>query len=410
MIYFYAMNSTEIFQLALQLSKPWFVSAVRFETAPDGKMDLHIDIGFDRSFKFSPEGKVHDTKSKKWRYLNFFEYRCYLHSEVPRIKSAEGVRMVEVPWARQGSGFTLLFEAFSLALIEREMPVNKAADLLGEYPQRLWTVFNYWIQIAYNADDQSQVTKLGIDETSARKGHDYVTVAIDIDKRRVIHATPGKDQQTIDKIREHLISKNVDPQDITDICIDMSPAFIAGILDHFPNTSITFDRFHVVKLLNEAMDEVRKKEAREHDILKGHKYTLLKAEHNLSKRQKMEREELIELLPNIGNAYRLKMLFQDFWDFDNKQDAAAFLAFWCDLVDEHGIVPFKNFAKTIKGHWSGIVNYIESHIANGVLEGINNKIQLAKRRARGYRNINNFINMIYFLAGKLKFNFPHDFT
>lgn len=410
MIYFYAMNSTEIFQLALQLSKPWYVAAVRFESVSESKMDLHIDIGFDRSFKFSPEGKVHDTKSKTWRHLNFFEHRCYLHCEVPRIKSAEEIHMAEVPWARQGSGFTLLFEAYSLALIEREMPVNKAADLLDVYPQRLWTIFNYWIQIAYNADDQSQVTKLGIDETSARKGHDYVTVAIDIDKRRVIHATPGKDQQTIDKIREHLISKNVDPQDITDICIDMSPAFIAGILDHFPNTSITFDRFHVVKLLNEAMDDVRKKEAREHAILKGHKYTLLKAEHNLSQRQKMEREELIELLPNIGNAYRLKMLFQDFWDFDNKQDAAAFLAFWCDLVDEHGIVPFKNFAKTIKGHWSGIVNYIESHIANGILEGINNKIQLAKRRARGYRNINNFINMIYFIAGKLKFNFPHNFT
>ncbi|MBZ0242446.1 MAG: transposase [Bacteroidales bacterium] len=130
----------------------------------------------------------------------------------------------------------------------------------------------------------------------------------------------------------------------------------------------------------------------------------------VSKRQKMEREELIELLPNVGNAYRLKMLFQDFWGFDNKQDAAAFLAFWCDLVDEDGIVPFKNFANTIKGHWSGIVNYIESQIANGILEGVNNKIQLAKRRARGYRNINNFINMIYFLAGKLKFNFPHDFT
>jgi transposase len=404
------MNSTEIFQLALQLSKPWYVSAVRFETVPDGKMDLHIDIGFDRGFSFSTEGKVHDTKSKTWRHLNFFEYRCYLHSDVPRIKSEEGVRMVEVPWARQGSGFTLLFEAFSLALIEREMPVNKAADLLGEYPQRLWTIFNYWIQIAYNTDDQSEVTKLGIDETSVRKGHDYVTVAIDIDTRRVIHATPGKDQQTIDQIRAHLVSKNVDPQDITDICIDMSPAFIAGILNHFPNTSVTFDRFHVVKLLQEAMDDVRKKEAKQHAILKGHKYTLLKAEHNLSQRQIKEREELIELLPNIGNAYRLKMLFQDFWDFDNKQDAAAFLAFWCDLVDEHGIVPFKNFAKTIKGHWSGIVNYIESHIANGVLEGINNKIQLAKRRARGYRNTNNFINMIYFIAGKLKFNFPHNFT
>ena len=178
------------------------------------------------------------------------------------------------------------------------------------------------------------------------------------------------------------------------------------MLEHFPDTSLTFDRFHVVKLLNEAMDEVRKREAREHAILKGHKYTLLKSDSKLSARQKQEREEFIELLPILGKAYRLKTLFQDFWDFKNKEEAAAFLSYWCDLVEEEGVTPFKKFVGTIKAHWTGIVNYIESQIANGILEGINSKIQLAKRRARGYRNITNFINMIYFIAGKLKFNYP----
>lgn len=401
------MNSIEIFQLALQLQKPWYVSDVRFKEMATGKQELHIEIGFEKGFNFESGGKVHDTQPRTWRHLNFFEHECYLHCKVPRVKSPDGkVTIVSVPWARSGSGFTLLFEAFSMALIEREMPVNKAADLVNEYPQRLWNIFNYWIQIAYQSDDQSQVTQLAIDETSVRKGHDYVTVAADLATRRVIHVTPGKDHSTIGKIKDHLVSKGVDPLSIKDACIDMSTGFIAGMLEYFPNTSVTFDRFHVVKLLNEAMDDVRKREAREHVLLKGHKYTLLKSSHKLTAQQKQDREELIEVLPTIGKAYRLKTLFQDFWDFDKKEEGAAFLAYWCDLTEEEGVFAFKKFVNTIKSHWSGVVNYIESQIANGIIEGINSKIQLAKRRARGYRNITNFINMIYFIAGKLKFNYP----
>lgn len=401
------MNSLEIFQLALQLPKPWHVLNIRFEEESKDKRQLHIEISFERGFVFEVGHNVHDTVDRTWRHLNFFQHECFLHCKVPRIKSQDGkVKNVDVPWARKGSGFTLLFEAFSMALIEREMPVNKAADLLNEYPQRLWTIFNYWIQLAYHADDQSNVTQLGIDETSVRKGHDYVTVAADLSTRRVIHVTPGKDQHTIERIKDHLERKGVEPKAVTDACIDMSTGFIAGMMEHFPDTSITFDKFHVVKLLNEAMDDVRKREAREHAILKGHKYTLLKSTQKLSAQKKQEREELIELLPTIGKAYRLKTLFQDFWDFNIKEEGASFLAYWCDLVEEEGLFAFNKFVKTIKSHWSGLVNYIESQIANGIMEGINNKIQLAKRRARGYRNITNFINMIYFTCSKLKFNYP----
>ncbi len=147
-----------------------------------------------------------------------------------------------------------------MALIENEMPVNKAAGLLNEYPQRLWTIFNYWINIAYEADDQRSVSCLGIDETSVRKGHNYVTVAADLSCGRVIHVTPGKDQHAIGRIKEHLSQKGVDPCQITDACIDMSTGYIAGMIEHFPDTEVTFDKFHVVKLLNEAMDGVRKRE------------------------------------------------------------------------------------------------------------------------------------------------------
>jgi len=119
---------------------------------------------------------------------------------------------------------------------------------------------------------------------------------------------------------------------------------------------------------------------------------------------------LIETYPTLGEAYRLKELFGDFWEFNDKEQGMAFLAYWCDLVEDSGIPAFKKFANTLNAHWTGIVNHIESKISNGILEGINSKIQLAKRRARGYRNIENLINMIYFIAGKLQFDYPHKTT
>jgi transposase len=99
-------------------------------------------------------------------------------------------------------------------------------------------------------------------------------------------------------------------------------------------------------------------------------------------------------------------MFNEFWGFASTEEAGSFLAYWCDLVEEPGIQPFIKAANTLKAHWSGIVNYASSRLNNGILEGINSKVQLAKKRARGYRNIPNFINMIYFIAGKLKFDYP----
>ena len=114
----------------------------------------------------------------------------------------------------------------------------------------------------------------------------------------------------------------------------------------------------------------------------------------------------MEYYPKLGQGHRLKELFNDFWELKDKEEAESYLAFWCDLAEESKIQPYIRAANTIKAHWTGIVNYIESRINNGILEGINSKIQLAKKRARGYQNIRNFINMIYFICGKLKFDYP----
>lgn len=416
------MNSETLFSMALGLQPPWQVKDVTFSTDELARSELHLHIDFVTGSRFLDDANnlcpVHDTVERQWQHLSFFEHTCYLHCAAVRITTTDGkVRTVDVPWARPGSGFTLLFEALALALIEREMPVNRVGEILKVNPQRIWTIFNHWISKAKAADDPSTITKLGVDETSTKKGHHYVTLGVDLDEARVIHVTEGKGKATLQSIQQHLEDKGVDKEQVEQISMDLSPSFIAGAAESFPSAQITFDRFHVVKLLNEAMNQVRIAERKEHDALKGHKYTFLKNLENLSDKKEKELDELIKLYPTLGEAYRLKVLFNDLWEMPdkptclpNRQAAEAFLRQWCNEVDAAKIPAFMKFANTVRAHWSGIVHFVESLITNGILEGINSKIQLAKRRARGYRNINNFINMIYFLCGKLKFDYPLYFT
>ena len=182
------MNSIQLFQVALGLNHPWFVDRISFGNSIKGRSQLHIYISFEKGAKFKDsEGQecpVHDTVNKTWRHLDFFQHMCYMHARVPRIKTSnEKVRLVQVPWARPGSGFTLLFEAFAMCLIENEMPINKAAAIMTIYPNRIWTIFKYWIKRAFAKDDQKNVKNIGIDETSSKKGHNYVTIAADLDQR-----------------------------------------------------------------------------------------------------------------------------------------------------------------------------------------------------------------------------------
>jgi transposase len=414
-------NSTQIFSLALGLGSPWYIEEVSFDDNKDFTIkELHIRINFPKGYEFLCEdghkGKAYDTEEKTWRHLDFFQHKCYLHARVPRIEHSDGkFRQVSVPWARSGSGFTLLFEAYAMLLIESEMPVSKVADVVKVTAPRVWRVFDYWIGRAISQDDLSSVCELGIDETSTKKGHNYVTTFVDtvtepcrsMEQHRVIDVQPGKDSETITGFVEQLELKGGDRKQIEQVCIDMSPAYVAGTLDMFQNSQITFDKFHIIQHLNNAMDEVRKKERAGNELIKNHKYTFLRANKNLTEKKRNELEYITMMYPHIGEAYRLKEMFLDVFDIEDQDQAKGYLKFWCDLAIEAGIQPFIKFVNLIKAHWFGIVNYFNSRLTNGILEGINSKIQLAKRRARGFKSTTNFVNMIFFTCGKLKFDYPH---
>lgn len=406
------MESKEIFSMALNISLPWYVENVTMNSGANkgtGQIDIYINFKLGSKFKDTTgiECPVYDTIQKSWQHLNFFEHKCFIHARVPRITtSTNNVKMVSVPWARPSSGFTLMFEAFGMLLIESEMPVLRAASIIKIHDTRLWRILDYWITQARLKDTQSDVVNLGIDETSIKKGHNYVTLAVDMDKRRVIHATPGKDKQTMKSIKDYLELKDCPSEQIKNICMDMSPSFISGQMDYFPKSQITFDKFHIMKIINEAMDSVRKYERKAHIELKGYKYLFLRNKDKLSNSDRETKSYFLNLYEDLGKAYRLKELFNDMWDFNKIEEAEGYLAYWCDLAEESKIQPFMKVVNTIKAHWTGVTNFFQSRLNNGILEGINSKIQLAKKRARGYRNIDNFINMIYFITGKLKFDYP----
>ncbi len=201
------MNSEHLFKLALGLTSPWDVDKLKFSKTSTCGRQLDIYLSFPKGSKFKDETgedcPVYDTTEKTWRHLDFFQHECYLHTRVPRIRTSNGkVKMVEVSWARPKSGFTLLFEAFAMSLIENEMPVNKASKIMRIYPNRLWNVFKYWVNRAFKKDCQSDVKQIGIDETSSKKGHKYITLAADLKSRRVIFACEGKDERNIDNLKK----------------------------------------------------------------------------------------------------------------------------------------------------------------------------------------------------------------
>ena len=402
------MDPNALFTVALGLRPPWEVKSLDFSVEAK-RLDIRVD--FERGSSFPcPEcgrpSKAHDTEERTWRHLNFFEHSAYLTARVPRCSCDEhGVRQVQVPWARPGSGFTLLFEALLMVLV-REMPVAAAARLVGEHDSRLWRVLHHHVEEARERVDMSEVKRIGVDETAARRGHDYITLFHDLDERKLLYGTHGRDHTVIQDFKADLIVHRGKPEQIQEACIDMSNAFIKGLTREFPDAHLTFDRFHVMKLMGAALDDVRRQEARERPELKKSRYMWLRNPENL----KAEHRDRLRVLQGMNlrtaQAYQLKLTLQDFYEQSNLAAATMFLEDWCELALASGLEPVKKVAQTLKEKAAGVLRWFTERLTNGLLEGINSILQAAKGKARGYRTTRNLITIAYLLAGKLHFALP----
>ena len=165
------------------------------------------------------------------------------------------MKQITVPWARPGSDFTLLFEAFAMALM-KSMPVLAAARLLGEHDTRMWRILHYWTEQGRARADYADVKRICIDETAAKRGHNYVSLFVDIDRRSVVYVADGRAATTVAEFADDLEAHNGDASHIKQVCIDMSAAFIKGVTENLTEAEITFDKFHAVKLVNDAVGAV----------------------------------------------------------------------------------------------------------------------------------------------------------
>ncbi|WP_197420751.1 transposase, partial [Burkholderia sp. MSMB1552] len=235
----------QLFEAALGVSDPWFVSGVDFDAAAK-RLTIQIDFTAGTRFPY-PEvagaHPVHDTVVKRYRHLNFFQHDCYLEVRTPRVKLPDGrVALVEPGWASKLSGFTLLFEAMVLTLAQ-QMPFAAVARAVGESWHRVHAICKRYVELALAEIDLSDVTSAAVDETSYKRGHNYLTLVADAKQRKVVFVTEGRDAATIEQFAAHLQAHNATPEQITSVSIDMSPAFIKGVSEHLPNARITFDKF-----------------------------------------------------------------------------------------------------------------------------------------------------------------------
>lgn len=405
------VQHVDLFQQALGLETPWKVVGYEFSPAKR-RLTLTIDFEPGETFLCSECGrdgcKAYDTSEKTWRHLNFFQHEAYLQARVPRVQCPEhGVKQAEVPWARPGSGFTLLFEALVLAMAA-EMPVKAVAGLIGENDTRIWRILRHYVEGARAREDFSGVTRIGMDETASKRGHRYISLFVDLERSKVLFATEGKDAGTVAEFRRDLEEHGGKAEQIREACLDMSPAFLQGMAANFPLAEVTFDKFHVMKILGTAVDEVRRAEQKERPELGGSRYVWLKNPANWTSRQREIFEWLTPRRMNLktARAYQIKLAFQEFWTLPNGL-AEAFLKRWYFWATHSQLEPVVQAARSVKRHWRGILRWFTSHISNGVLEGINSLVQAARARARGYRSTRNFITMVYLIAGKLDLQPTH---
>jgi transposase len=400
--------TAKLFETALGITSPWHVRDVFFDMAA---RTLTIFVDFTPGSRFPhPDAEglhpVHDTMSKRYRHLNFFQHECYLEVRVPRVRFPDGsVRLVEPSWAGHLSGFTLLFEALVMTLCQ-QMPFAACARLVNESWHRVAAICQHYVALALAQADFSGVRVLAIDETSRCRGHQYVTLAADAERRAVIFVTEGKDAGAISALAEDLRAHGGDPETIESVSIDMSPAFIKGVMESLPNAEITYDKFHVIAHASVALDQTRKIEQKHDPDLKGLRWHLLKDRSRLNRKQRADLDALTAQLTTkrTARAWMYREQLREILDRKQVHVAGRMLRQWCVNVMRSKVEPMKDVARLIHNHFDGIMAWTQSRQTNGFREAFNGLFQAAKRKARGYGRFETIRTVIFLLVGKLDFS------
>ena len=398
----------QIFEAALGIKKPWFIQTVDFDSA---KHQLTIGVDFVAGTKFacfgvSGEHPVHDTQIKRLRHLNFFQHECYLEVRTPRVRLPDGsVRLVEADWVGKLDGFTLLFEALVLAMCQ-QMTFAAVARMVGLSWHRVHAICRSYVDQAVEGTSLCDLREVAIDETSYRRGHQYITLVADTAERRVVFVAPDKDSAAVGAFAAHLRGHDASPDQIESVSIDMSPAFIKGVTEHLPHARVTFDKFHVIANASVAVDRTRRIEQKTDPSLKGLRWSLLKDRSRLSADQVADLDQLVAqyTTKRTARAWMYREQLRAILDRKQIHVVSQMLSQWCTNVLRSKVEPMKVVAKMIRSHFDGIIAWAQTRQTNGYIEALNGLFQAAKRKARGYTRFETMRTVIFLIAGKLDFS------
>ena len=386
-----SLSMEGLFTAALGLQVPWEVKSVALDT---GKRRIDFEVGCEAKRLNCPacgaaDQGVHDRIRRDWRHLDFFQFEAWLHADVPRVNcgACGKTSQAPVPWAREGSGFTLL-------RISHHVPAARARD------------------------DMSQVRLIGIDETSVKKGHEYITVVHDLEAKRLLFACPGREHSTLAAFAKDLTAHGGAPTAVAHACMDMSAAYTKGVSESLPMAEISFDRFHVIALANDAMDSVRRHEMREQPaavrkamggadkkVLKGLLWGMRKNPSECSARQTNAMHWLQYSNLKSARAWRLKQALREVYvrgvGANCAQAAGGALRAWISWAKRCRLEPFKRLAQTLSARFDGVVRGMLDGRSNAYVEAMNGLLQQTKTAARGFRTVENFIHIAYLRMSKL---------
>jgi transposase len=406
------MKDTDLYAQILGVQSPWHVRAVDLRVA-DGEVEVlveHRGTGL-KCPQCGSASSGYDTRRRRWRHLPTCQYKTILTAEVPRVRCPEhGVKTLQVPWSDPGSGFTALFEALVINWLQ-EASLSAVARQLDLSWDQVDGVFQRAVRRGLARRRPTLSRRLGVDETSFQRRHEYVTVVADLDRNVVHYVADGRGKQALSDYYEGFDESQREA--IETVSMDMWGPYIAATLTAVPNAAskIAFDKFHVAMHLGKAVDMVRRREHRQltgqgDETLKGTKYLWLQHPDRLTEERAVAFQQLVAKALKTSRAWMLKELAMEMWESRDRATAQQIFEAWYSWAVRSRLDPIRSVARTMKKHLYGILNAIETGVTNARLEGINTVIQWLKRSARGFRNRERFRNSIYFHLGGLDL-YPH---
>jgi transposase len=329
---------------------------------------------------------------RRFRTVPIGRKLVYLSLAIPRVecRCCGAVRQMKMGFADPRVTYTKAFQRYALEL-SRYMTIKDVAEHLGISWDVIKEIQKGDLRRRFDRPKLKELRQIAIDEISTAKGHVYLTIVLDLESGVVVHVGQGKGG---DALKDFWTRLRRSGAKIEAVATDMSPAYIDAVTTHLPGVSLVFDRFHVIKLYNDKLSELRRalyhqfKDTMQKNVLKGVRWLLLKRPENLdpTRNEPKRLQEALRLNEPLAIAYYLKEELNEIWEQDDQEAAQSLLMDWIIYAESTGIAMLHKFAKTLRFHAWGILAWYDHPISTGPLEGTNNKIKTMKRQAYGFRD------------------------